>query len=183
MLVVLDAVDGPPDTFLMPPGSAVTNLDLHDVARTVMTYGLAEYLVATPVASQREKIARIVGTWSTQLAGVDNRRDALATVTATPSIAQALERVRQRTNAEPFVVATSARGGDNRISIEALTKERLATTRPLVLLFGTGWGLEETVISESNQVLEPVEGHGPFNHLSVRSAVAVVCDRIFGVRS
>ncbi len=53
---------------------------------------------------------------------------------------------------------------------------------PLFLLFGTGWGLTQEVKDSSDYVLAPIEGKG-YNHLSVRSAVAIILDRLLGERN
>ena len=53
-------------------------------------------------------------------------------------------------------------------------------TRPALLLFGTGWGLTETVLAQSDYVLEAVQGATDYNHLSVRSAAAIILDRLLG---
>ena len=37
-------------------GSAVTNLDIHDIARTARTYGVAEYFIATPYEDQQNLV-------------------------------------------------------------------------------------------------------------------------------
>jgi len=52
--------------------------------------------------------------------------------------------------------------------------------QPWLLLFGTAWGLASSVTGESDHVLEPVTGPGNYNHLSVRSAAAVILDRLLG---
>ena len=49
------------------------------------------------------------------------------------------------------------------------------------MLFGTGWGLTQEVKDSSDYVLAPIEGKG-YNHLSVRSAVAIILDRLLGDR-
>jgi hypothetical protein len=54
--------------------------------------------------------------------------------------------------------------------------------RPMLLLFGTGWGLADALIPEVERVLAPIDGRPPWNHLSVRSAVAILLDRLFGLR-
>ena len=53
---------------------------------------------------------------------------------------------------------------------------------PLLMLFGTGWGLTKEVKAEADFRLEPIEGKG-YNHLSVRSAVAIILDRLLGERT
>jgi tRNA (guanine37-N1)-methyltransferase len=49
-------------------------------------------------------------------------------------------------------------------------------------VFGTGWGLAEEVFARSDAILAPIRGSAAdgYNHLSVRSAVAIVLDRLFG---
>jgi hypothetical protein len=53
---------------------------------------------------------------------------------------------------------------------------------PFLILFGTGWGLTQEVKDSSDYVLVPIEGKG-YNHLSVRSAVAIILDRLLGGHS
>jgi hypothetical protein len=52
--------------------------------------------------------------------------------------------------------------------------------RPHLLVFGTAWGLAESFISEADYVLEPIAGVSSYNHLSVRSAAAIILDRLVG---
>jgi hypothetical protein len=63
-----------------------------------------------------------------------------------------------------------------------LVAELATTDAPVLLLFGTGWGLADSMIPEVSRVLTPIRGAPPWNHLSVRSAVAIVLDRLFGLR-
>jgi hypothetical protein len=51
---------------------------------------------------------------------------------------------------------------------------------PVLLLFGTGWGLTEEVLAAADRRLEPIQGAGDFNHLSVRAACAITLDRLLG---
>jgi hypothetical protein len=55
----------------------------------------------------------------------------------------------------------------------------------LLLLFGTGWGLTNEMLAECDFVLEPIAGLGKnsYNHLSVRSAAAIILDRLLGNRT
>jgi hypothetical protein len=59
-------------------------------------------------------------------------------------------------------------------------RTRLAGGEPLLLLFGTAWGLTADVVDGADGVLPPIMGRGGFNHLSVRSAVAIILDRLLG---
>ena len=52
--------------------------------------------------------------------------------------------------------------------------------RPMLLLFGTGWGLHASVLDGADFKLDPILGSAQdgYNHLSVRSAVAIYCERL-----
>jgi len=43
--------------------SAITSLDLHDIARSSRTYGVSAFFVVHPVADQREFAARVIDHW------------------------------------------------------------------------------------------------------------------------
>ena len=51
----------------------------------------------------------------------------------------------------------------------------------MLLIFGTGWGLIEEVFTKVDTTLHPIKGATEYNHLSVRAAVAIVLDRLFGL--
>lgn len=163
--------------------SSITNLDVHDIARSCATYGLAGYELVTPVAAQRAKIAHMARVWLDELeaegagAGHGHRGHALAPIRVHDSIESALAAIGGR----PLVVATSARRGGSSLGTGELL--RLVAEMPdrrLALLFGTGHGLADSVIASVDHLLEPIEGQSDWNHLSVRSAAAVVLDRLFG---
>lgn len=78
---------------------------------------------------------------------------------------------------QPIVITTTARKMNPQIS--ALEVSNLCReNQPVLLLFGTGHGLTDSVHSEADFILQPIEGTSDYNHLSVRSAVAIVLDRI-----
>ena len=56
----------------------------------------------------------------------------------------------------------------------------LDSGKPYVLILGTAWGLAEEFISLADYVLEPIAGSTDYNHLSVRSAAAIIFDRLLG---
>ena len=53
---------------------------------------------------------------------------------------------------------------------------------PFLLLLGTGWGLTEECFATADHILEPIAGLGSYNHLSVRSAAAIMLDRLRGTQ-
>ncbi len=162
--------------------TAVTNLDIHDLARSAATYGLAGAFIVTPITAQRDKVEEILAVWQGRPSG-EHRAGALALEQAMPSLEAAGDAVAAaHGGVRPRLIATTA--DVRRIpSGRAVTASALAAAadeRPLLLVFGTGWGLTDEVLSECDQVLTPLSGGSSFNHLSVRSAVAIMLDRLFG---
>ena len=45
-------------------------------------------------------------------------------------------------------------------------------------MFGTGWGLDQSVFKGVDYVLDPINGIGEYNHLPVRAAIAIILDRL-----
>jgi hypothetical protein len=105
-------------------------------------------------------------------------------------LAKSFEEVKAAIIAEhgeaPEVVLTDARPFPNSISYADYRRELLDPSRsrkPIVLVFGTGWGVSDTFYPEVHRILAPVhgpEGEEGYNHLSVRAAVAIILDRLFG---
>lgn len=163
--------------------TALTNLDVHDLARSAMTYGLAAFHIITPITSQREKAEHIAAVWSADEHG-EHRSRALALVRTQPSIADSIAAITADTGRAPKVVATSAQSaafpGVPRLEPQQLAAESAADPDPVLILLGTGWGLVDSQILSPSRVLTPIEGASGWNHLSVRSAGAVMLDRLFG---
>ena len=163
--------------------TALTNLDLHDLARSSRTYGLAGYHLVTPVAAQRELAARILDHWRGEEGDRnDFRRQALAPVDVLSTVEDSRAAVAAAAGAEPLVVATTARVRAGQTGARALATDPALSGRPLLILFGTGWGLADEVVDRVDRVLAPIQGAAAYNHLSVRSAAAITLDRLFGER-
>jgi len=45
-------------------------------------------------------------------------------------------------------------------------------------MFGTGFGLASEVLDKADYILDPITGVNGYNHLPVRSAVAIILDRL-----
>jgi hypothetical protein len=83
-------------------------------------------------------------------------------------------------NAE--VWTTSAVSRPTSIS-HATARERLhAEGPPVLIVFGTGWGLADSVCDRAHAHLEPIRSprSDAYNHLSVRAAAAILFDRLCG---
>ncbi len=164
-------------------GSAVTNLDLHDIARAGRTYGVGTYWVVTPFARQRELARRIIGHWTEGYGSRANpdRCSALAIIRVCSGLDEAVAAMTERWGMRPMLVATCARPGEKEVAFHAL-RQRLSESRPVLLLFGTAWGLAPELLARADASLPPICGPGDYNHLSVRSAAAIVLDRLLGCR-
>lgn len=159
--------------------TAVTNLDLHDIARTARTYGLSRYYVVTPVAEQQVLVSRILGHWREGFGASYNpdRGEALSLVASVATLEEALADWRALAGAAALPVLTAASRPDG-ISFAAC--RTLAQEQPLLLVFGTGWGLAPELFERGWPVLAPVRGEDDYNHLPVRAAAAVILDRLLG---
>jgi hypothetical protein len=161
--------------------SAVTNLDLHDIARAAKTYGLRSFYVVTPLTDQQELVQRIIAHWITGsgLKYNPTRSLALELIEVKASLAQVADDIRRRSGAMPQTVVTSARYEAGNLTFGEL-KNLILTGSPYLLLFGTAWGLSEELIQTADYRLDPVLGGTEYNHLSVRCAAAVIFDRLLG---
>jgi len=161
--------------------TAVTNLDVHDIARASRTYGLAGYFVVTPVQLQRELVSEIVGHWTGDYGEANlPRRQAMETVRVVPSLEAAVEQIKTERGESPLLAATAARPAEDTVGWRQWKKDCDVMAKPVVLLFGTGWGLADQVFEKAQIRLAPIWGPTDYNHLSVRSAVAIALDRLFG---
>lgn len=163
--------------------TAVTNLDIHDIARSARTYGVARYYIVTPVVEQQKLVEKIRTHWLEGWGATYNpkRKAALELLQTEGSLDAALADIESRTGQRARIVVTGAAGRANSIGFSGL-RELMAgdPQRHYLLLLGTGWGLTEEVFDRGDYLLEPISGGGDYNHLSVRSAAAIMLDRLFG---
>jgi hypothetical protein len=164
--------------------TAITNLDVHDMARSARTYGCSDYFLVHPIDAQRELVERICTHWREGSSGrrIPARKEALALIRIVPSLDALYEAYGGRDRVEVWI--THAREARPCLTF-AEGRSRLAGSdddaKPVVVVFGTGWGLAPSVIEAADEALEPirVEGTG-YNHLSVRAACAITLDRLRG---
>jgi len=164
--------------------TAVMNLDIHDIARSSRTFGADRYYIVTPVEEQQKLVQKILLHWQSGWGAAYNpkRKAALDIVSILPSVSDALEDMETRGGRKPKVVVTGASTHSNSISSAEFTQEMREGNQSFLLLFGTGWGMTEELFDSADYVLEPIMGVGAYNHLSVRSAVSIYMDRLFGRR-
>ncbi len=161
--------------------SAVTNLDLHDISRAAKTYGVRSFYVATPLEDQKALVKKIVSHWVEGTGSKYNpkRREALELIIIKNSIDDVKYHIRENHGDSPKTVVTSARHSPGNLSFRKF-REMLQDGNLYLLIFGTAWGLPENFIAGADYTLNPVIGNTDYNHLSVRSAAAIILDRLFG---
>ena len=161
--------------------TAVTNFDIHDIARCAKTFGTGGFFIITPLESQVRLTERIIRHWVEGSGSVYNptRKESLSIVRVSRTIDEADQAISGLWQKKVKRVATGASSHPKSIDFDFLKKLLKDEETPFFLLFGTGWGLTQEVKDDCDYVLAPIEGKG-YNHLSVRSAVAIILDRLLG---
>ena len=165
--------------------TAITGMDLHDIARACRTYGIKKYLLVTPIAQQREMAKRIAGHWTSGW-GADynpDRREAFSTLKIFASVQKAIAWAEEKEKKPVFKIATTAKRHAGAQHWLTLKREILRRDHSPLIIFGTGWGLHDEIMETADAVMTPIcGGKDGWNHLSVRSAVSITLDRFFGWR-
>lgn len=162
--------------------TAVANLDIHDISRAARTYGVRRYYIITPIEAQRKLVRKIIEHWQTGYGASFNpsRREAFDIVRLKDSLREAVKEVEDISMKKVYLIATGA-GLHKQLTAFDEMKAKLADgSKAWLILFGTGSGLAEEVLKSADFLLEPIKGSAEYNHLSVRSATAIVLDRLIG---
>lgn len=162
--------------------SAVTNLDIHDLARIAITYGVGGYYVVTPLEDQMKLAEKLINHWTQGPAGLLNsdRKEALSMVKVVASLDAMLEDIEHCHNIAPGIIVTSAHDVSGSISFN-MARRIIAGKFPVAMLLGTASGLAPQVLNLKGALqLAPVKGARGYNHLSVRAAGAIILDRLIG---
>ena len=162
--------------------TAITNFDIHDIARTSRTYDLKKYFIIHPHESQTRLAQEIMDYWQRGFGSQYNpdRLEAFSVLDIKADIKSAVEYITECEGTPPIIITTDARKFPNSISYEQMRKQMENSGKPYLILFGTGWGIENSVMAEFDYILEPIYGPGEYNHLPVRAAVAIILDRLLG---
>jgi tRNA (guanine37-N1)-methyltransferase len=160
-------------------GSALTTIDLHDIARASITFGIKGFYVITPYEDQAELATQVIEHWTKGVGGKLNpdRKKALELIRVADTFEDAVKAIEQEREQEVISIATSAKETPNSITTGVL-RQKLDNKASHVLVFGTAWGLADELIDTCDFILDPIYGNTDYNHLSVRSAVSIYLDRI-----
>jgi hypothetical protein len=158
--------------------STLTTLDVHDMSRSARTYGCDALYIVHPVEAQRALALKIVDHWThgSSAKRIPDRKDALAVVRVVATLADAA----RETGTGASVWVTAARTMAASTSWTDARAELDREGPPVLLVFGTSWGLAPEVLEGADRRLDPIRGRGAWNHLSVRAACAIALDRLRG---
>ncbi|HOI24667.1 MAG TPA: RNA methyltransferase [Caldisericia bacterium] len=156
--------------------TSITPFDVHDIARSCLTFGVSAYYVINPSPGQKKVVDRLIQFWDSGFGKTynPNRTEALAITKHSNAIQETIEDISLTTGSLPLLIATSAKTTDLKKTISMPKLLELNQKRDLLLLLGTGWGLAPELFSLSDYILEPIYGLEEYNHLSVRAAAAIM---------
>lgn len=163
--------------------TAITNLDLHDLSRSARSYGVRSLFIVHPIEAQRLLADRVRDHWvsGSGKRRIPDRALAMDLMRVVPSLDDVYAELGGRAAIEVWTTAASARWGE--VTTYPAARERLSRSdRPVLVLFGTGWGLARHLVEGADVRIEPIraaEDTG-YNHLSVRAACAITLDRLRG---
>lgn len=164
--------------------TALTNLDIHDIARASRTFGAAPYFIVHGVPEMQEYAREVIEYWREGFGSEYNitRKQALEMIEVAPDLGAVHRRLLAVWGRPPLFVVTSARQFPFTVTYAELRRRIEEGDAPICLIFGTGYGLIDEIMAEADLTLEPIYGPTDYNHLSVRSAVSIILDRLASVR-
>jgi len=162
--------------------TSIVNTDIHDIARCARTFGIKRFYIVSPIEEQRMLAEKILGHWQSGFGSTYNpsRKEAFSLVDLKGSLDEVLTDIQQRADQDVRIVVTGARLTGACLSATDLRQRVQSEECSYLLVFGTGWGLAETILTKAHFRLEPIGGSGEYNHLPVRAAVAILLDRLWG---
>jgi len=163
--------------------TAIANMDIHDIARTVKTYEADGFYIVNPIEEQRSLAQEIISHWREGYGAGYNafRRAAFESIKLEESLRAIIDDIIARTRRKPKTIVTGANFTGNVLTFAELKDFLKNGDGTYLLIFGTGFGISDELINASDFKLEPIKGASGYNHLSVRSAVAIILDRIMSV--
>jgi len=156
---------------------SLTNLDIHDMSRVSRSYSISGFFAVTPIEDQKKLAERIISHWTSGPGSKFNpdRAAAFSKVGVKDSLQDVVEHIESGTGKKPRLVTTSARGAG---SLTMNRVREMLQDDPVLLVFGTGHGLAPEILDMAEGSLRPIRFMDGYNHLSVRSAVAITVDRL-----
>jgi len=157
--------------------SVVDEFDVFDGGRLALTYGIPTLYVVNPVPAQRDKAKRVIAHGQS-----DTRDPARGRMDALVWCASLDDAIEDASRPDvPWIVATSAVAREPAATV-AEVRDTVRGGRDVLLVIGKAWGLAPQVLERCDRQLRPIDAGTGFNHLSVRSAMAILIDRLCAPR-
>ena len=133
-----------------------------------------------PISAQRVLAQEIIDHWLEGYGATYNksRKEAFELVSLKESLDEVTKEIEKLSGHPPRTIVTSANFNDGYLTFTSLRKMLKSNNLPYLLIFGTGSGIVDEVIQRADYRLEAIKGAGDYNHLAVRSAVAIILDRV-----
>ncbi len=190
-------VAGEPGTGSREGHTSITSLDIHDIARSSATYGIKNYFLVTELRDQQNILKSFLDFWMSDSGKEYNlsRFEAVKRIVPAYNFDEVVNRIKEQEGVEPIIITTSAKesnlgnmGSEETFNVPEIidyeSQSRVfSQKRPVLFVFGTGQGLADVILNRSDYLLLPIKGLSSFNHLSVRSAAAIILDRWLGLKN
>jgi hypothetical protein len=162
--------------------AAVSTVDLHDLARLGRTYNVKGFFVITPLEDQQRLTQKVIKHWTRGYGATYNplRKEAVELIRLCGSLEDCLAGIQEAEGERPLLIVTDASRWPDRNLHYGQAADLIDSGKPVLLIFGTAWGLDREVLNEADYILDPIEGGSDYNHLSVRAAAAIILDRVSG---
>jgi len=160
--------------------TAIANMDIHDIARVAKTYGVNNFYVINPIDAQQELARKIMGHWQEGFGAtyITSRKEAFELVRIKSCLDEVIADIAAQSGYKPQTIVTGANLQNGLLTFLELKAMLKSNRLPYLLIFGTGSGLTSELVKSADYRLEPIRGEGNYNHLAVRSAVAIILDRL-----
>jgi tRNA (guanine37-N1)-methyltransferase len=166
--------------------TSITSIDLHDISRSGATYGIKNFFVLSELEDQHLIMKTFLSFWQSEEGRDYNqtRYDAVKRLVPVRTLDEIIDIIRKQDGAAPLLVATSAQNADIKTPRIGYDDQKIVwkENRPVLFILGTGQGLSIQFLEKCDYILAPIEGLPKYNHLSVRSAAAIIFDRWLGLR-
>jgi len=156
--------------------TSITPFDIHDIARSAYSFGVDYFYIIHPSQKQKAVSERIINFWQKGFGKSYNQNRSLTfnIVKFAYSLNEAKELIDNQYGKNAKIISTTARKIDSEKSISIEDVSKISINEPVFLLFGTGWGLTNNILQSGDFILKPIEGNSDYNHLSVRTASAII---------
>lgn len=164
--------------------TSIKSMDLHDISRVAISYNFQKFFVITSLMDQMQIAKDFLGFWTEGEGPAYNhsRHQAVTNVMLYEQLSQAMSYIEEQNGQKPLVIATSARNIEHPGPLSFRDQGLIfKQQRPVLILLGTGYGLTDQLVASCDYLLSPILGLSDYNHLSVRSAAAIILDRWLGL--